>query len=76
MRASHLDQIERWAEFVRQNPSKWKKIHTKFINSLLENQKRVYNELVKSKAGREKIIRIYGIKNIAGFTSLKKELSQ
>jgi hypothetical protein len=72
MRATHIDQIERWAEFVRQNPNKWKKIHTDFINSMFENQKRVYNELVKTEDDRKKIIMIYNIRNIDGFPSLKK----
>ena len=72
VRATHIDQIERWAEFVRQNPNKWKKIHADFINSMFENQKRVYNELVKTEDGRKKIIMIYNIRNIDGFPSLKK----
>lgn len=71
MRESHQDQIERWVEFVRNNPDKWKKIHTKFINSLFLNQQRVYRELSKTKEGKKKLIELYGIKNLDGYPSLK-----
>ena len=71
MRETHLDQVERWAEFVRNNPNKWKKIHTKFINSLFLNQQRVYKELSKTKEGKKKLIKLYGIKNLDGYPSLK-----
>ena len=71
MRETHLDQVERWAEFVRNNPSKWKKIHTEFINSLFLNQQRVYRELSKTKEGKKKLIELYGIKNLDGYPSLK-----
>ncbi len=71
MRETHQDQIERWAEFVRNNPDKWRKIHTQFINSLFQNHQRVYKELSKTKEGRKKLIEIYDIKNLEGFPSLK-----
>ena len=71
MRETHLDQVERWAEFVRNNPNKWKKIHVEFINSLFLNQQRVYKELSKTKEGKKKLIELYGIKNLDGYPSLK-----
>ena len=36
MRDDKTEQIERWAKFVRENPNKWKKIHTKFINAIFD----------------------------------------
>ncbi len=62
MRKLHMDQIERWAEFVRKNPEKWRYVHTKFINSIFSNQKRVYNELSKTTGGKKKLIELYSIK--------------
>ncbi|OGI15475.1 hypothetical protein A3K63_01435 [Candidatus Micrarchaeota archaeon RBG_16_49_10] len=76
MRETHLDQIERWAEFVRNNPEKWRKIHTDFINSIFQNHRRVYKELAKTSEGRRKLIEIYEIKNIDGFPSLKERVSK
>ena len=56
---------------MRNNPKKWRKIHTKSINSLFINKQRVYEELSKTKEGRKKLIEIYNIKNIDGYPSLK-----
>ncbi len=52
--SSHEDQIKRWASFVKNNPSKWKKIHTEFINSQFEKAERVYQKLSKTKKGKKK----------------------
>lgn len=71
MRETHEDQIERWVKFMKENPTKWKKIHTQFINSLFLNQRRVYKELSKTKEGRKKLIELYGIKNLDGYPNLK-----
>ncbi len=71
MRDSHIDQIEEWAEFVRQNPKKWREIHTGFINSIFINQKRIYKKLANTKEGKKAFIEFYEIKNIHGFSSLK-----
>ena len=63
-------QIERWAEYVKNNPTKWKKVHTGFINAQFEKQAGFLKRLVKTKNGKKKIIALYNIKNIDGFSGL------
>jgi hypothetical protein len=70
VRDSHIGQIEEWAEFVRQNPKEWREIHTKFINSIFINQRRVYKKLANTKEGKNALIEFYGIRNIRGFSDL------
>ena len=71
MRESHISQIEEWAKFVRQNPKEWREIHTKFINSIFINQRRIYKKLVSTKEGKNALIKLYGIRNIRDFSDLK-----
>ena len=52
---SHSDQIERWARFVRENPEKWQKQHTAFLNSMIIGANEKYEKLKKLPNG-EKII--------------------
>jgi len=66
-----MEQVEEWAEFVRNNPRRWKKIHTNFINSIFENHRRIYKKLLKTNKGKKKILQIYKIRNIDGFPNLK-----
>ena len=70
MRELHNDFIERWAKFMKENPDKWKKIHTEFIDAQFEKANNVIKELSKTKQGREKIIKVYNIKNINGYKDL------
>ena len=51
---THLEQIERWAEYVRTNPD-WKKKHTEFIDAQFEMSNRFYKKLAETPEGREKI---------------------
>ncbi|MFA5141892.1 MAG: hypothetical protein WC471_02905 [Candidatus Woesearchaeota archaeon] len=69
MDKSHDDFIERWAEFVRTNPE-WRDIHTKFINAQFNMANDFIIRLSKTPSGREKIIELYGIKNVAGYKEL------
>ena len=55
---THNEQIERWAEFVRDNPNKWKLEHTKFINAQITIAQRFFKNLEKSAEGREILERI------------------
>jgi len=71
MRKDHLEQIERWAHFVRDNPAKWKKIHTKFINSLFKKHYSFRERLLQTANGKEKLQKLYNIKNINGYKWLK-----
>lgn len=70
MRELHNNFIERWAKFMKENPDKWKKIHTEFIDAQFEKANSVIKELSKTKEGKEKIIKIYNIKNIDGYKDL------
>ena len=70
-RSSHDDQIERWANFVRDHPTEWKKIHTEFINAIFQKHDEFIERLLKEPNGKQKIIELYGIKNLDGYPSLK-----
>lgn len=70
-RQSHLEQVERWAHFVRDNPQKWQEIHNEFINTLFENHDQFVTRILKTKNGKEKLIELYNIKNKEGYDRLK-----
>ena len=69
MRESHLEQVERWAHYVRNNPN-WRKEHNKFINALFLNHEMIIEKLLKTPSGKEKIIKLYDIKNKKGYSFL------
>lgn len=52
---SHSEQIERWAEFVRENPDKWKPKFKQFLDSQIIMSRRFYKKLAETPEGREKI---------------------
>ena len=52
---THLEQIERWGKFVKENPNSWKKQHTQFIDAQILMAWRFYEGLEKTVEGREKI---------------------
>ncbi len=54
-RDSHMDQVMRWAKFVRDNPTTWKKIHTDFINAIFEKHEQFVQRLKASPGGEEKL---------------------
>ena len=60
MRDSHLEQVERWANYIRDNPTKWKKIHTEFINAIFQKNEEFIDKMKSSPEGREKLKEIYG----------------
>lgn len=70
MSDERMEAVIRWANYVRNNPGKWKAIHTKFINAQFEKAYAFLKRLAKQKNGKEKIIKIYGIKNIKGYPKL------
>lgn len=70
MRQSHKDFIERWIVFMKKNPDKWKSYHTEFINAQFEKADQIMKKLSKTKQGKEKIIKMYNIKNIEGYQEL------
>ena len=70
MRAEHMQQVERWAHFVKNNPDKWKKIHTAFINAQFEKHRKFLKKLLKEPNGFDKAVKLYGIKNVAVYKKL------
>lgn len=52
---SHMEQVERWARFVKENPKRWKKEHKEFIDSQIRNANKFLNKLEALPGGREKV---------------------
>ena len=52
---THLEQIKRWAMYIRENPNKWKLKFKDFIDSQIIISRRFYKKLSETKEGREKI---------------------
>ncbi len=52
---THNEQIERWAEYVRDNPDKWKSKIKDFIDAQIIISRRFYKKLAETKEGKEKI---------------------
>lgn len=71
MRKEHMEQIERWAQFVKNNPTKWKKIHTRFINSIFDKHEQFKKRILKTPNGKKKLAKLYNIKNKKGYSWLK-----
>lgn len=58
---SHEDQIERWADFVKNNPiSRWKPEVKKIVDSQIAMANRFYARLAQTKSGRDKIKKLRG----------------
>ena len=60
LRETHQEQIGRWAKFVRENPTTWKKTHTAFIDAIFRKHQEVVKRLQASEVGREKLRKLYG----------------
>ncbi|MBU0460393.1 MAG: hypothetical protein KJ597_00055 [Nanoarchaeota archaeon] len=71
MRENHLEQVERWANFVKNNPTEWKKVHSEFINAIFDNHYMFRARLLKTPHGKKKFIELYKIKNLKGYDFLK-----
>lgn len=69
------EEIDRWLNYMKENPSGWKKIHTEFINAQFSKARQFINRLLQEPGGRKKIINAYQIKNLKGYRELldKKE---
>lgn len=68
--SQRVEAVERWANFVKNHSSEWKKIHTEFINSQFKKSEDFIKRLLKQKGGTEKVIRLYEIKNTKGYNRL------
>lgn len=67
-----MQQVERWAHFVKNNPDKWKEQHTEFINAQFEKHRRFVKNLLQQPNGFKKIIELYNIKNIKDYKKILK----
>ena len=54
MRNGHMEQVEKWAHFIKDNPDKWQEEHTRFINSQFEQHRVFIKNLLKQKEGKGK----------------------
>lgn len=55
---THMDELERWARYVKENPDKWKSKIKPFLDSQIIMSRRFYKNLAKTNKGREKIKRL------------------
>lgn len=58
---THAEQIERWANYVRENPN-WKKEHKEFVDGQILMAQRALIQLSKTSEGREKILQLKKLK--------------
>ena len=63
-------EIDRWVKFMKDNPDKWKSVHSRFINAQFEKQQNFIRRLLKQPNGKKKVIDAYGIKNLKGYEEL------
>jgi len=54
MRAEHIEQVERWAGYVKKNKD-WKKYLKGFLDSQIIIANRFYKKLAETEDGRKKI---------------------
>jgi len=52
---THNEQIERWANYVKENPDKWKSKIKPFLDSQIIIARRFYKNLSQTENGKEKI---------------------
>ena len=56
---SHMEQVEKWAEFVKRNPrEKWKKAVNILVDSVYSKSQEFYIRLEKTAKGREILKRL------------------
>ncbi|MEK6890837.1 MAG: hypothetical protein AABX03_01740 [Nanoarchaeota archaeon] len=55
VREEHKDQIERWANYVREHPYEWKSKLKPFIDGQIIMARRFYSKLAETSEGMEKI---------------------
>ncbi|MDD5417988.1 MAG: hypothetical protein PHW96_03855 [Candidatus Nanoarchaeia archaeon] len=55
--------MSEWEELIRNKEfDKWKPVHTAFINAQFEKSREFYENMIKC-GEKEKIIKLFGIKN-------------
>ncbi|MDP2717780.1 MAG: hypothetical protein Q8P02_03485 [Candidatus Micrarchaeota archaeon] len=63
MDPARMEQIDRWAQYVRTSNGAWKKAHSAFINAQFQKAEAFYQRLAKTPGGKRKIASIFGIQN-------------
>ena len=63
---THMEQVIRQAQYVREHPTEWKKEHTEFINAIYEKALAFAERLSTQPGGKEKLAKMYGLKNRKG----------
>jgi len=63
---SHDEFIVRWARFVANHPTEWKRHHTPFINAQIELASRFYENLGKTEEGRKILQRLRDERKVSG----------
>lgn len=62
---THMEQVEKWAVFVREHPRKtWKAEQKGLIDSQIAMANRFYSKLEKTAGGKEKIRRLRGLERM------------
>ena len=59
---SHIEQVERWAEYVKSNPDKWKSKLKPFLDSQIIMAQRFYKKLAETEQGKQKILELKLVK--------------
>lgn len=68
---THTEFVTKWANFVKDNPPKiWRPILNEFIDAQYDMHYQFIERLKKTKNSREKIIKLYNIKNLKGYKKL------
>ena len=64
-----MDSVKRWAQYVLTHAD-WKMHHTEFNDAQFDMAYRAIEKLKSTPEGKEKIKKLYGIKNEKGYPSI------
>jgi len=59
---THDEQVERWAKYVKDNPSGWKLKLKPFLDAQIIMAERFYSRLANTKEGQKKILMLKNLK--------------
>jgi len=57
-----MEQVEKWARYVKEHPNKWKKELKLFVDSQIIIANRFYKKLNETEEGRKKLVKIMELK--------------
>ena len=58
-----MEQIERWAKYIKDNPETWREQHTRFLNDQFEMANAALKRIEAMPGGKEKIAKLKTIKS-------------